>query len=105
MIQTTADVVRGDLVQVMVELFGRARLLAGRREVPVEVPVVCGIGKLASVLADSVPTLMGEVVREDNVGLVESYVFNLNGIRFLGDEFVELEQGDRILLFSSQAGG
>lgn len=92
-------------MQVMVELFGRARLLAGRREVPIEVPVACGIGDLASVLADAVPTLMREVICEDNLGLVESYVFNLNGTRFLGDEFVELEPGDRILLFSSQAGG
>ncbi len=92
-------------VSVTVELFGSARLLAGRREVEIEAPAPCAIRDLVSALAAAVPALVGDVVREDGAGLEESYVLNLNGARFLESDPVELKHGDRVLLFSSQAGG
>ena len=92
-------------VSVTVELFGNAKLLAGRREVDIAVPGFCGIQALASSLAEVVPCLVGGVVRKDEAGLMGSYVFNLNGTRFLEGGVVALKPGDRILLFSSQAGG
>ena len=93
------------VVSLTVELFGSARLLAGRREVEIAAPVCCSIRDLASALGTAVPALVGEVVREEGTGLEESYVFNLNGERFLEDNAVSLVPGDRVLLFSSQAGG
>ena len=92
-------------VGLTVELFGSARLLAGRREVEVTVPGHSTIREIVSALASTVPDLVGEVVREDGTALEESYVFNLNGEGFLEEGAISLSPGDRVLLFSSQAGG
>ena len=92
-------------VSLTVELFGSARLLAGRREVEIAAPAHCTIRELVSSLTSVVPDLVGDVVRKDGVGLEGSYLFNLNGVRFLEEEAVTLKAGDRVLLFSSQAGG
>ena len=104
-VQPFDDIVTLPAVGVTVELFGSARLLAGRREVEMVVPGCCTIQEFASSLAEAVPSLVRNVVREDGTGLEGSYVFNLNGARFLEEETVALKQGDRVLLFSSQAGG
>ena len=92
-------------VNVGVELFGQARLLADRREVEVTVPEHPHPGDVVAALADALPELVGKVIRDDGSGLLESYIFNLNGIVFVGEERVHLKPGDHLLLFSSQAGG
>ncbi len=92
-------------VEITVELFGRARLEAGRRQVTAAVPVRARAGDLAAALLESCPRLGGVAIREDGSGPLESYTFNLNGARFIGREDVMLESGDTLLLFSSQAGG
>ena len=90
---------------VRVELFGRARMLCGRTWAEVEVTRRAGVAAITSALAASCPELVGEAIREDCLGLRESYTFNLNGTEFLGDRPVSLSAGDSVLLFSSQAGG
>lgn len=92
-------------VEVTVELFGRARIATGRREVTVVVPNQAGVRDVAAVLHESCPELEGLAVREDGSGLLESYTLNLNGTTFVGEDAVSLEPGDTLLLFSSQAGG
>lgn len=92
-------------VSVMVELFGTARMVSGRRCIEVSLPQHTGTSALASALAAACPELVGKVVREDLSGLLSSYTCNLNGASFLSDGPLELEPGDVILLFSSQAGG
>ena len=93
------------MLDIQVELFGLARLICGRREVGIRVPVPARPSDIAAALSDSCPDLIDKVVRDDRSGLQESYTFNLNGTAFLGFEEVRLSPGDRILLFSSQAGG
>ncbi len=92
-------------VVVRVELFGRARMLCDRRWVEVEVARRAEVAAITSALAASCPELVGEAIREDRTGLQESYTFNLNGTSFVDDGPIELDAGDSILLFSSQAGG
>lgn len=94
-----------DLITVSVELFGSARLLCGSRVADVETPRATDTGQLAAALADRYPQLLGKVVREDRQGLLGSYTFNLNGVSFIGAGPLDLQPGDSVLLFSSQAGG
>jgi molybdopterin converting factor small subunit len=103
--QPYSDMVTTTDVSVTVELFGSSRLLAGRREAVIVVPDRCSIREFVSALATAVPSLVGDVVREDGTGLEGSYVLNLNGARFLEESAFELKHGDSVLLFSSQAGG
>lgn len=92
-------------VDIQVELFGQARILTGMRSVEVAVPGHAELGDLAAAIGDACPELVGKVVREDRTGLQESYTFNLNGTSFVGEQPLRLEAGDRLLLFSSMAGG
>lgn len=92
-------------VRVRVELFGLARLVAGRREVEIEVPEQAAPSDVAVALADACPALVGSAIREDRAGLKDSYVFNLNGAAFVAGGPLRLKPGDSLLLFSSQAGG
>ena len=92
-------------VHIKVELFGAARLKAGVKELALSLPTPATASQLADALARSCPALLGDIVRPDRSGLVESYTLNLNGLRFITSEPVSLRSGDKLLLFSSQAGG
>ena len=92
-------------VQVTVELFGRARMATGRREVTIAIPSRAYAADFAAALHESCPELAGLAVHEDGSGLLESYTLNMNGTTFVGEGGVLLEPGDTVLLFSSLAGG
>ena len=93
-------------VKVTVELFGNARLLAGRRYVSVRLAGNCGLGDVAEAVGRDCPALVGTVVRDDQRGFLDSYTVNLNGVKFVGDGLHQrLNDGDSLLVFSSQAGG
>lgn len=93
------------LLDIRVELFGRARMAAGHRQVQVAVPNRARIEDLVSELSRMCPALVGEIIIDDLSGLQPSYTLNINGTSFVGDGPLELEHGDTVLLFSSQAGG
>ena len=61
--------------------------------------------QLVAALADACPLLVGHGVRPDLSDLEEGYVFNRDGLAFLGDGDFVVEHGDCLLLISSQAGG
>ena len=92
-------------VTLQVELFGQARILVGLRQVEIAAPWQADRAAMATALARACPQLVGKVIQDDRSGLVESYIFNLNGTAFVGDEQMQLKAGDALLLFSSQAGG
>ena len=92
-------------VDVTVELFGRARIATGRREVTLVLPSRANTGDVTAALHEACPELGGLAVHEDGSGLLESYTLNVNGTTFVGEDGVLLEAGDTVLLFSSQAGG
>lgn len=93
------------LVTVTVELFGNARLLAGRHCLRLRVEDDCALGGVAEAIGREHPALVGTVVREDLSGFLESYTVNLNGVEFIDDGHERLSDGDSLLVFSSQAGG
>lgn len=97
----------GELVGVSVELFGMARLACGRRRLDVRVRADATAANVARAVAAACPELVGVAIREDREGLLASYALNVNGVAFVGDDEVALalREGDRLLLFSSQAGG
>ena len=93
------------LVKVSVELFGNARVISGRSAADITVPASSHDRDIVTALADACPELVGAVVQADLSGLQSSYVFNVNGEKFVADGQLDLSPGDSILLFSSQAGG
>ena len=92
-------------LEIQVELFGMARLVARRNRVQVRVPSDAGAGHLAAALAETCPDLVGDIVLEDRSGLQKSYAVNLNGKSFVSGQHLGLKHGDTLLVFSSQAGG
>lgn len=93
------------VVQLRVELFGRARLVCGQSSVDITVPADVTISEIVTALATVCPALRGTAIRADLSGLHESYTCNLNGLTFITQESLHLQPGDTLLLFSSQAGG
>ena len=90
---------------IIVELFGMARISCGRRNVEIELLPDGGMEGIVEALADTCPELVGIAISEDRKGLLDSYTFNLNGTAFVSSEMSRLSDGDRLLLFSSLAGG
>ncbi len=92
-------------IHVTVEFFGLPRIITGRKEIHLEVGSQADSTDLAALLAEEYPDLVGRVIREDPTGFQESYVLNRNGTEFLTAGPLDVRTGDRLLLFSSQAGG
>lgn len=93
------------LVTVKVELFGNARLLAGRKLLRLRLADDCALSDIAEEIGRRHPALVGTVLREDLTGFLDSYTVNLNGVEFIDDRHRRLSDGDALLVFSSQAGG
>ncbi|MFI5269602.1 MAG: molybdopterin synthase sulfur carrier subunit [Chloroflexota bacterium] len=85
----------------VVELYGRARLLAGVRSVRVPGET---IGQALHSLARLHPELVGPVLDEAG-GLTTAYALNLNGLRFCSDLAEPIRGDDQLLLISSLSGG
>lgn len=92
-------------LEIRVELFGVARMSSGRRVVRIAVPAEADVQDVVAALSRVCPQLVGEIILDDLSGLQTSYTLNVNGTSFVGNGPLNLEQGDTILLFSSQAGG
>lgn len=92
-------------VRVKVELFGTPRIHSGMAAVELAIPHPADRGRLVAALAEQCPALVGHGLKEDLTDLEESYVFNINGLAFLGQDDFTLADGDSLLLLSSQAGG
>ena len=91
--------------RIVVELFGMARLSCGHRDVEIELPPGGRMEGIVEALANACPALVGIAISEDRMSLLDSYTFNLNGTTFVSGEASRLREGDRLLLFSSLAGG
>lgn len=92
-------------VTIRVELFGRAQLACGRRHMALDVGRHARLGDIVTALAQACPALVGVAIQEDRASLYESYTLNLNGLQFVTHEYLHVQAGDTLLLFSSQAGG
>ena len=97
-----------------VELFGIARLRAGRRAVEVRLGERPGdrgergtatVADALTALAAACPALVGPVLRPDGHSLCTGYLLNRNGREFVDRTDAPLVDGDHLLLISSAAGG
>ena len=92
-------------VCVTVELFGHARLVCGVKQIDVDLPSESNLTDLANALNSAVPLLRGVVIDDSGNGFMSSYTANINGHSFLEKSSARVVDGDRIFVFSSQAGG
>ncbi len=92
-------------IGVCVELFGTARMACGARRLNLRLRNGADISDMVAAAAAACPELVGVALRDDLAGLLESYTLNLNGVEFVSEQRLRLADGDRVLLFSSQAGG
>ncbi len=95
----------GKPIDCIVELFGVARLVANAREVPLRLPAGATIADAFAALAVKMPELAGRVIGPDGHRLVEGCTCNLNGREFVRAVDTPLQQGDRIVILSADAGG
>jgi molybdopterin converting factor small subunit len=87
-------------VEVTVELYGMPRQRAGRSELRVSAGTAAAALRAAAALCPG----LGAVLRTDG-GLSRHCLLSLNGREFLTDLTRPLEEGDRLLLLSADAGG
>jgi len=90
-------------VGIQGELFGMARFVCGRSLLQLGLPCDATLADVAQALVVACPALRGLAITTDGTGLLESYTLNFNGRIFVTDTGVHLQQGDTLLLFSSQA--
>jgi molybdopterin-guanine dinucleotide biosynthesis protein A len=90
--------------RVTFELFGEPCLLAGRRELAVDVPTPTRLLSALQALARAAPPLVGPVLEEDGRP-GSGFLLNLDGREFTQDMDRPLRDGDRVLLLAASAGG
>lgn len=90
-------------ITVSVELFGVARLVAKTKAVSLSLPSDPTLAVVFSALAERLPSLQGKIIQAG--ALVNGYTCNINGMNFVRDPSAKVEQGDRILILSADAGG
>lgn len=90
--------------RVRVELLGVARYLARRDEVEVSLPAGAVVQDLTAALLAACPELAGEVLDAEG-RLVGGHAVSGDGLEVIRDPNARLPEGDRLLLFSLQAGG
>jgi molybdopterin-guanine dinucleotide biosynthesis protein A/molybdopterin converting factor small subunit len=92
-------------INCTVELLGVARLLAGMQEIDLRLPAAATIADAFTELSRQLPSLAGRVVERNAADLIEGYACNINGLEFVSDVGSRLQNGDRILILSADAGG
>ena len=93
------------ITEITVELYGTARIKGGVRELQLSVPSPISARNLMKAISNICPSLVGEVITQDRSALINSHTLNLNGLSFVNSDPITLKHGDKLLLFSSQAGG
>lgn len=88
-----------------VELFGIARLRAGRDAVVLLLPAGGTLGDAIAQLADLMPELVGPVFGADRRSLAEGSVASFDGGPFTRDPGAPLPAGKPLLLLPASSGG
>jgi molybdopterin converting factor small subunit len=94
-------------MRVHLELFGVSRLVAGAKEVALDVQKGATFRDVVQLLVTRYPGMIGDVVQPDGESLQPPNIFNLNARRMIqADQMGDvLSDGDRIILMSMSAGG
>ena len=94
-------------MRVHLELFGVSRLVAGVKEIALELEESATFRDVVRLLVTRYPGMIGDVVQPDGESLQPPNIFNLNARRMIqADQMGDvLSDGDRIILMSMSAGG
>jgi len=94
-------------MRVQIELFGLSRLIAGEREITLELPQGSTFRDVVRALVDRYPGMIGDVVQGDCETMQAPNILNLDGKRMIQPHQMDegLHDGDRIILMSMSAGG
>jgi molybdopterin converting factor small subunit len=90
---------------LVIELFGVARLKAKTERVTLSLSAEAKITDALVALAQACPELVGTVISLDFHSLLPGYACNLNGIEFVRAFDSAIQNGDHLLILSSDAGG
>jgi molybdopterin-guanine dinucleotide biosynthesis protein A len=90
-------------VDITVELFGVARLMAKTQQVSLSLPQNATLAHVFSALSEKVPALAGRIIASG--ALVSGYTCNINGLDFTRAPDAKVNPGDKIFLLSADAGG
>ena len=93
------------MIACTVELFGVARLVGKRREVPLELEAGATVADALAALVRSVPALAGKVVAANEATLLDGYACCRNGLEFVRSSAARITAGDVIAILSADAGG
>ena len=85
---------------VTVELIGAARIVAGRKEIPLTLREGASWRDAVTALAREAPVLVGEVIAKDGHSLLGDYTFSLGGRTFVRalDAEVQPPESGRVTL-------
>lgn len=89
----------------MVELFGLARYLTGRKEIRLHLPEGATLRDVVARLATQTKELIGQVIDGEKMELIEPYSLNINGRYVARDLNMKVNEDDRILLLFTAVGG
>lgn len=92
-------------VPLRVELYGIARLRAGRDAVVLLLPSGATLGDAIAQLADLLPELVGPVFGADRRSLAAGSIASLDGREFTRDPGSALPAGKPLLLMPASSGG
>ena len=87
-----------------IELYGIARLIAGRKELTVALAEGATVGDALRALALAVPNLVGSVLSPEG-DVVEGNVLSLGGRAFVADRSTPLSLDVPLLILPAIAGG
>lgn len=90
--------------RVVFELFGQPCMVAGAREIAVDVPRPATIGSALQALARTAPALIGPVL-EPGGSLNGGFLLSVEGREFSRDFERPVEDGERLLVLAASAGG
>ena len=93
------------MFRCMVEIFGLPEEITCRPKVEVRLKDGASPKDVIAVLRREVPALEGPVIRYGEDQLVDHFGFYINGRYYTGDEEVQLEDGDHIVLLALASGG
>ncbi len=94
-------------MRIQVELLGLSRLVAGTKQVALDLEEGATYRDVVRVLGNMYPALIGNVIQPDEQSLQAPNIFNLNARQMIqsGQMGNRLSDGDRVILMSMSAGG
>ena len=95
----------GRTKQVVVELFGVVRKLAGTAEVELDLEPAATVSDALRALAASCPALEGAVIDAEGGSLMPHFLLNLDGRETVREFDLQPQPGARLLLMSAIVGG